>query len=507
MTKLIVLSLVVLIATKNHAQTPIPNDVNQYQMVQYQPNVNGHYLVTPLKLVNSLDDTTNAKPSLCIINEKGELVWYYRPAYNSCMDLNYYDSLGLFSFQEIRYGAKNRSIVLDTLFLPVDTFLTFQQRPDNHEFRVVNSNSFIQSTRIDSIADLSTYTFNGNPGPNQATLIGYGIQEFDSLKNLVFEWNSNDHVAPDEMVDGFNNFADPNSFDYAHGNSIDKDPAGNYYVSLRHTNCVYKIGPSGQILWRLGGENSDFTFLNDAGFSGQHDARWINDNTISLFDNSNTHTPHLTRGVEYLLDTITWTATKINEFYHPDSLYARAMGSYQICDDQTRILNLGFIFRPNPSLVHLDETNQLVSETLFEDSVVSYRGKFFPGGVSGLSSRPSITCADSSNGKVLSISSSYSSYLWSTGEISPSIFVTNDGSYQCWVNHGIGSIGSEVLNIAINDNCGTVSINEKSPETSRNKIIGYYNILGQKVEHLSNNNFYIVIYEGGFAEKRFYQTP
>ena len=46
---------------------------------------------------------------------------------------------------------------------------------------------------------------------------------------------------------------------YSHANSVDKDSNGDYMLSSRFTDCIYKIsGRDGCILWRLGGMNSSF---------------------------------------------------------------------------------------------------------------------------------------------------------------------------------------------------------------------------------------------------------
>ena len=51
-------------------------------------------------------------------------------------------------------------------------------------------------------------------------------------------------------------------------NSVDKDDDGNYLVSSRHYHQVYKIdGSSGDILWRLGGKDNDFTMNNGTNVS------------------------------------------------------------------------------------------------------------------------------------------------------------------------------------------------------------------------------------------------
>ncbi|KAJ7139198.1 hypothetical protein C8R44DRAFT_565187, partial [Mycena epipterygia] len=65
-----------------------------------------------------------------------------------------------------------------------------------------------------------------------------------------------------------------------------QDREGNYLVSSRHTQTIYKIYKNGTIIWRLGGKFSDFTVVSDdTEIHWQHHARWRTDETqISVFD-------------------------------------------------------------------------------------------------------------------------------------------------------------------------------------------------------------------------------
>ena len=63
------------------------------------------------------------------------------------------------------------------------------------------------------------------------------------------------------------------------------------------------IREDGRILWRLGGKNNEFTFVNDPErFSQQHSIRRIPNGHVMLFDNGNYHAVPHSRAVEYALD-------------------------------------------------------------------------------------------------------------------------------------------------------------------------------------------------------------
>lgn len=85
--------------------------------------------------------------------------------------------------------------------------------------------------------------------------------------------------------------------DWLHVNSVALSPDGNLILSVRHQDWVIKIDyrngeGDGHVVWHLG-PGGDFT-VNSAEanpwFSHQHNAHYIDDNTIILFDNGNTST-------------------------------------------------------------------------------------------------------------------------------------------------------------------------------------------------------------------------
>jgi hypothetical protein len=73
-------------------------------------------------------------------------------------------------------------------------------------------------------------------------------------------------------------------------NSVEKNEGGDYMVSARFTDTIYKISSDGHVIWKLGGKDSSFV-LDGFNFSKQHDARFIektgpNKEVISFFDNA-----------------------------------------------------------------------------------------------------------------------------------------------------------------------------------------------------------------------------
>jgi len=151
--------------------------------------------------------------------------------------------------------------------------------------------------------------------PGSGAVVGHVIQRLRPDGTAEFTWNAFDHVALDEFVNPPQAGA-PVGADYDHPNSLHIDANGDYLVSFRNLDALFLVDrDSGAVHWRLGGKRSDFTFVDDPlrGFSGQHDARFLPDGRLLLFDNGTLHTPPTSRAVEYELDLAARTARRVWE--------------------------------------------------------------------------------------------------------------------------------------------------------------------------------------------------
>ena len=118
--------------------------------------------------------------------------------------------------------------------------------------------------------------------PNPTTLLVDSlVQEVGPGGGVILDWNSAEHMDP--AVDGLSGLPD-----YAHLNSIEVMADGNLLLSFRHTSQVMKIDrTTGDVIWRLGGVNSDFTFPDDpeGGPCAQHTATELANGDIQIWDN------------------------------------------------------------------------------------------------------------------------------------------------------------------------------------------------------------------------------
>lgn len=129
----------------------------------------------------------------------------------------------------------------------------------------------------------------------------------------------------------------------SHTNSVDKTPYGDYLLSGRHTDAIYKISKDDKsIIWRLGGVKSDFPIHGDLKFSRQHDVRFRGQNEthllISILDNAkgidHTFAPthEFSRGLLLAINERDMTVSIEKQLDHPftEDRFSPRRGNYQV---------------------------------------------------------------------------------------------------------------------------------------------------------------------------------
>jgi arylsulfotransferase ASST len=168
-------------------------------------------------------------------------------------------------------------------------------------------------------------------GPRRGTVIDNVIQETDLKTGLVlFEWHSLGRIA---LNDARIPPRGRQTWSAFHVNSVDVDADGNLLVSARNTCAIYKIDrTTGEILWTLGGEESDFRLNRRTRFCFQHDARRAGPGVISLFDNS-AGPPNLrkqSRAITLAVDERRKTVQLRRQYRHPAKILAPNQGSARV---------------------------------------------------------------------------------------------------------------------------------------------------------------------------------
>ena len=197
------------------------------------------------------------------------------------------------------------------------------------------------------------------------TLGGDGILVIDSTGREIHKWNVWDvwDIKKDPYIKRF-------AYDRFHMNSLIFDKDSNYLISVAVEDQIWKINSkTGKIMWKFG-KNGDFKMDTTSWFSFQHSINLNSRGELMVFDNSLFRKE--SRGLSFVLDTITMTATtKINAPL-PKSKYTSRMGSAYLL--------------PNGNLLQTSAKTGTVmvtstkGEILWElhSSFVPYRAEFVP---------------------------------------------------------------------------------------------------------------------------------
>lgn len=244
---------------------------------------------------------------------------------------------------------------------------------DDDGTKVVVMHETHRTASSEEIRELSSSSMNETTSPCKVQWDGFRV--LDTLTwETMFEWNSYNHVklAESTFLDGGieSLCSNPWPWDAMHMNAVDMNPHGDYYLSARHTDTIYKIsGRDGSVIWRLNGRDSlwndfvmeeDFTTGKALRFSRQHHVRYRGENGthefISILDNAKgtdgqlptgrnsraivlalyTGGKNYESGEENSSSSSIMTASLISSINHPNGKgsYAPRRGNYQFLGTQ-----------------------------------------------------------------------------------------------------------------------------------------------------------------------------
>ncbi len=328
----------------------------------------------PTFKVNKLDNPASGylflglRPYLLIIDNDGIPV-FYRNVNGYIFDFKVQPNgqLTYFLYQVGCYG-------LDSSYNIVRHYYTSNGYTLNvHELRIMPNGSYYIFGLRNVQMDMSKIVAGGQA---DAEIIDGALQEYDSTGNLIFQWDALDHYKITDVDDHVD--LTQSTIDFDHFNAIEIDPDSNLMVSARNLDEVTKIDHNtGNIIWRLGGKNNQFTFINDTlGFSRQHDIRKLSNGDISLFDDGVYHPIQYSSFVEYKLDEVNKTATLINRYTHNEDVYTETEGSVQELSNGDKLISWGHVFSPAITEIHPD--NSIAYELSYSAFQNKYRAFRFP---------------------------------------------------------------------------------------------------------------------------------
>ncbi|HLH52596.1 MAG TPA: aryl-sulfate sulfotransferase [Verrucomicrobiae bacterium] len=287
-----------------------------------------------LFLENGLD---GVPPYTMMLDNNGLPIWYRRGR--------------MYDFKIQRNGMITWCLSDDTGFPAFDqnfnyikTYATTNgYSSDGHELKILPDGRYFMIGYQTNSVDMSQYIYGFY---QQAIVRETVVQEFTAADELIFQWRAWDNYNLSDL--GGNS-------DFPHMNGLDIDEDGNLLVSARHLSEVTKVDlQSGDVIWRLGGAASDFSFVNDplGGTSYQHNISALGNGHYMVFDNGDTRNPPVSRAAEFALDLQRKTASLVWQFRDSPDKYAFWMGSSQRLPSGNTLID--FVLPQYPKVIEVD---------------------------------------------------------------------------------------------------------------------------------------------------------
>jgi len=258
--------------------------------------------------------------SMVVINAKGDIVWYqpFKKGVKVSHWTKHQTILSIVGAESIPSSGGDEIVEVNLKGEEVRHLTTGKGGLDkmvHHEVRYDADGNIYALTFDKKVADLRKAG-----GLEKDTIHGDGIIVLDKAGKKIWEWSVIDHLDP---------FKDPlilkHKKDWVHANALFKDKDGNFIISYRDLNQIWKVEyKTGKVLWKLG-DNGDFPLKENEHFSSQHSAHINASGDLMILDNG-TKTG-ISRAMSFQLNPLRKTA--VTKFIIPLShdYYTTAKGN------------------------------------------------------------------------------------------------------------------------------------------------------------------------------------
>jgi hypothetical protein len=280
------------------------------------------------------------------------------------------DTIGYMASVPNRFGTDpNGHFQIVNLDTAVETQVkTVGSATDEHELLpLTNGNYILLSYPATTGIDMSSRGVT-----NTTTIADCSIQEIAPDGSLAWSWLGSDHIdiVKESTEFGTGTIAGVNVIDPIHCNSVDVAANGDVLVSARQLDAVFLVSrATGNIVWKIGGIASSKDGAQiiqmqgdpETSFFHQHDARFLPNGNISLYDDHTTNfdsqmpPPNVARGMELSFDLTSSTATMV--WQYQATIAASATGSFRRLDDGSSIVGWGFLGNTMPALAMTETDN------------------------------------------------------------------------------------------------------------------------------------------------------
>jgi len=272
-----------------------------------------------------------------VLNSYGTPVWYVNGINGSAQDTE------LLPNSHTVAWADDESYRLYNLDTETVTDVAPPVEPFNgHELYVDTSGNYWML----SYPTVGGYNLSAIGYPKDHKILDCVVQEITPDGQLLWEWDAQNYVSPDEANSLAGTNGHPGTVDVYHCNSIDVDPLDPdlILVSMRQAGVFLIDKTTKQIVWKLGGtsyppmdQEPVLTITGDpeGTIQGQHDARFQPNDCISMYDDHTNMPSGAARAVEYCIDTTQDTANMTWEYAAPSGDQTSVMGSVRMYDGNT----------------------------------------------------------------------------------------------------------------------------------------------------------------------------
>jgi hypothetical protein len=262
----------------------LPTDFPDYDYERLRRVRAGPFMITPI----ALDLEANYA---IVFDEFGAPIWWLNDGW-PLIDAKVLSdgTISTGRLFDLGYGAdpRNRYILRNPAGRFRGSIETVGSATDLHDLRETPDGNFVVLSYRPRPAPVDASEFNGDPS---AKVLDAVVQKLNGKGKVLWEWNSKDHIDLDETGRWWPRLGGE-PYDIVHINAVTPTPDGDYLVSMRHTDAVYRIdGRSGRIEWKLGGEPTPESLkvkgdpVGSYPLGGQHDVQLLEDGTITVHDN------------------------------------------------------------------------------------------------------------------------------------------------------------------------------------------------------------------------------
>lgn len=220
---------------------------------------------------------------LYIIDDSGTLVWYKTLPFTIKVSKFTKAStfLNILADDTLKFSRGNKLAEVDLfgqLLYKYDADEKGSNLLFHHEIDLDengNINTLIYSKRVFDLSEVG--------GSEADTVQGDGILIMDKNDSILWEWSVFDVMHPKDYANILNE-----KDDWLHANAFCKDTDGHFIISFRNSSEIWKVSrDTGEIIWKLGGDNDQFNLPDSLKFNGQHNVQITENGLLRILDNGN----------------------------------------------------------------------------------------------------------------------------------------------------------------------------------------------------------------------------